>query len=102
MKEKLLVTMLTLAMVGSLMACVGKEGTAPAPEMRIETQADAKAKNARAENTEAEIEAIKDGVASDEKYLIGVAVPAKNLQRWSQDGSNMKAELEAAGCEADP
>ena len=33
--------------------------------------------------------------------LIGVAMPTKDLQRWNQDGSNMKAELEAAGYEVD-
>ncbi len=32
---------------------------------------------------------------------IGVAMPTKDLQRWNQDGSNMKAELEAAGYEVD-
>ncbi len=28
-------------------------------------------------------------------------MPAKDLQRWNQDGSNMQAELEAAGYEVD-
>ena len=101
MKKKLLVTMLTLAMAGSLMACAGKEGAAPASETKTETQADAKAENAKAENTKAETEAAKDGAASGEKHLIGVAMPTKDLQRWNQDGSNMKAELEAAGYEVD-
>ena len=32
---------------------------------------------------------------------IGVAMPTKELQRWNQDGENMKAELEAAGYEVD-
>ncbi|HHX60230.1 MAG TPA: sugar ABC transporter substrate-binding protein [Epulopiscium sp.] len=32
---------------------------------------------------------------------IGVAMPTKDLQRWNQDGANMKAELEAAGYEVD-
>ena len=27
---------------------------------------------------------------------VGVAMPTKDLQRWNQDGANMKAELEAA------
>lgn len=38
---------------------------------------------------------------SSEKNLIGVAMPTKDLQRWNQDGSNMKSELEAAGYEVD-
>ncbi len=32
---------------------------------------------------------------------IGVSMPTKDLQRWNQDGDNMKAELEAAGFEVD-
>ncbi len=32
---------------------------------------------------------------------IGVAMPTKDLQRWNQDGANMKKELEAAGYEVD-
>jgi putative multiple sugar transport system substrate-binding protein len=38
----------------------------------------------------------KDGAASG-KQKIGVAMPTQSLQRWNQDGSNMKKELEAAG-----
>lgn len=32
---------------------------------------------------------------------IGVSMPTQSLQRWNQDGSNMKAELEKAGYEVD-
>lgn len=32
---------------------------------------------------------------------VGVAMPTKDLQRWNQDGSNMEAELKAAGYEVD-
>ncbi|MCQ2534771.1 MAG: sugar-binding protein, partial [Clostridia bacterium] len=32
---------------------------------------------------------------------IGVAMPTKDLQRWNQDGSNMEAELKAAGYDVD-
>ncbi len=35
------------------------------------------------------------------KIKIGVAMPTKDLQRWNQDGSNMKSELEAVGYEVD-
>jgi putative multiple sugar transport system substrate-binding protein len=33
--------------------------------------------------------------------LIGVAMPTKSLQRWNQDGDNMKKQLEAAGYRVD-
>lgn len=29
--------------------------------------------------------------------MVGVAMPTQSLQRWNQDGANMKAQLEAAG-----
>lgn len=32
---------------------------------------------------------------------VGVAMPTNSLQRWNQDGENMKAQLEAAGYEVD-
>lgn len=37
----------------------------------------------------------------DSKGTIGVAMPTKDLQRWNQDGSNMKEQLEAAGYTVD-
>ena len=37
--------------------------------------------------------------ASDK--LVGVAMPTKDLQRWNQDGENMKALLEKAGYDVD-
>ena len=36
-----------------------------------------------------------------DKKLIGVTMPTKDLQRWNQDGENMKKELEAKGYEVD-
>ena len=38
--------------------------------------------------------------AADSK-LVGVSMPTKSLQRWIQDGDNMKAQLEAAGYQVD-
>lgn len=37
------------------------------------------------------------GTATADSKLIGVAMPTKSLQRWNQDGDNMKKQLEAAG-----
>lgn len=44
-----------------------------------------------------------DSSSSNEKdgILIGVAMPTQSLQRWNQDGANMKAELEAKGYKVD-
>ncbi len=37
----------------------------------------------------------------DDSKLVGVAMPTKDLQRWNQDGDNMKSELEKAGYTVD-
>lgn len=42
----------------------------------------------------------KAPAASDSK-LIGVAMPTQSLQRWNQDGENMKKQLEAKGYKVD-
>ena len=39
--------------------------------------------------------------AGSGKNKVGVSMPTKDLQRWNQDGDNMKKELEAAGFEVD-
>ncbi|MFA6865202.1 MAG: multiple monosaccharide ABC transporter substrate-binding protein [Sphaerochaetaceae bacterium] len=42
----------------------------------------------------------ESSTAKDAKK-VGVSMPTKSLQRWNQDGSNMKAKLEAAGYKVD-
>ena len=37
----------------------------------------------------------------NKKTPIGVSMPTKDLQRWNQDGANMKAQLEKAGYKVD-
>ena len=39
------------------------------------------------------------GCGKKDSNLIGVAMPTKSLQRWNQDGDNMKTMLEKAGYE---
>ena len=39
--------------------------------------------------------------AEEAKPVIGVAMPTQDLQRWNQDGANMKAQLEEKGYEVD-
>ena len=86
--KKLIALLLALVMVVGLVACGEK-----APEA---TEAAPEATEAAPEATEAAPEA-----PSDEAALIGVAMPTQDLQRWNQDGANMKAQLEAAGYKVD-
>ena len=85
--KKILAMILALVMVLGLVAC-GGEAAAPAPEA---PKADAPA----AEAPKA------DAPAAEAGALIGVAMPTKDLQRWVQDGDNMKSQLEAAGYSVD-
>lgn len=39
--------------------------------------------------------------SGDKSKTIGVCMPTKTLQRWNQDGDNMKKQLEAAGYKVD-
>jgi len=39
------------------------------------------------------------GSKDDGKFKVGISMPTQSLQRWNQDGSNMKEMFEAAGYE---
>ncbi len=82
--KKILALVMALAMILSLAACGASEPTAEAPK------ADAPAAEAPAAPAE-----------EAKSNLVGVAMPTKDLQRWNQDGANMKSELEAAGYTVD-
>lgn len=42
-----------------------------------------------------------NGTGGSNSNLIGVAMPTQSLQRWNQDGENMKAQLEKKGYKVD-
>ena len=105
MKKRLIAVALTMAMAAGMMTGCG--GSGKTTESAAATAA-AGAGNTEAAKTEAakeqedKTEAAKDDAAAGGAgALIGVAMPTKDLQRWNQDGSNMKAELEAAGYAVD-
>ena len=70
--KKLLAMLLTLSMVFALSACGSSQESETPPEE--------------------ETPATEEG----DSNLVGVAMPTKDLQRWNQDGENMKAQLEEA------
>ena len=83
--KKLIALLLALVMVFALVACTK---TADKPAETTEKPAEATEKPAEEKPAEA-------------ANLVGVAMPTKDLQRWNQDGENMKAMLEAAGYQVD-
>lgn len=96
MKKKVLSGLLSVAMVAALLTGCGGSSAS------TETAATEAAAEAPAEEAAPATEAAEEAQAGDaEGGLIGVAMPTKDLQRWNQDGSNMEAELKAAGYEVD-
>jgi len=83
MKKKLLSLALAAMMTLSLAAC-GSGGASSGA-------ASASAGSASASSSTAASSGVK----------VGVSMPTQSLQRWNQDGTNMKAELEKAGYEVD-
>ena len=81
MKKKLLSAVLSVAVVASLLVGCGSSDAGT-------TGSDASASSEASE-------------ASANGTRVGVSMPTKDLQRWNQDGSNMEAELKAAGYDVD-
>ena len=98
MKKKVLSMVLATSMVAAaLVGCGGgaSETAAPAADTSAATE------EAPAATAEEEAPAAEAPAAAASGNKVGVAMPTKDLQRWNQDGSNMQAELEAAGYEVD-
>jgi putative multiple sugar transport system substrate-binding protein len=82
MKKKLISSMLCAAMAIAMLAGCGGSTTASSGTNKGDSSSE-------------------EGTADTGKNKVGVAMPTKDLQRWNQDGENMKAELEKAGYEVD-
>ncbi len=97
MKRKFLAAAMALALTAGMLSGCGSS-TSSAPENK-ETQTTAAATTEAAKAAETKAEETKATKGSG--TLVGVAMPTKDLQRWNQDGSNMKKELEDAGYKVD-
>ena len=97
MKKKVLSALISVAMVATLLVGCGSKEAATTEAPAATTEAEAPAEAPAPAETEAEAPAEESAGGG----LIGVAMPTKDLQRWNQDGSNMEAELKAAGYEVD-
>ena len=86
--KKLITILLVATMVFSLTACGGGSTSQSAAESTPPASTEA-----------ASTPAPESAPAGGEK--IGISMPTQSLQRWNQDGANMKAQFEAAGYEVD-
>ncbi|MEY8354061.1 multiple monosaccharide ABC transporter substrate-binding protein [Lachnospiraceae bacterium 54-53] len=98
MKRKFLAAAMTLALTAGMLAGCGSSA---ADSQNSQTTAPATEASEAAGSKEEETKAEESQAAKGEGVLIGVAMPTKDLQRWNQDGSNMKKELESAGYKVD-
>lgn len=97
MKRKFLAAAMALALAaGMLSGCSSSTGSAP-ENKETQTTSAATTEATKAAETKAEETKATTGTGT----LVGVAMPTKDLQRWNQDGSNMKKELEDAGYKVD-
>ena len=104
MKRKLLSALLCTAMAASLLVgCGSTAATTPASTAAASEAAPASSEAAPASTAAASTEAASTAAATTAAAggKVGVAMPTKDLQRWNQDGSNMKEQLEAAGYTVD-
>ncbi|MCR4924342.1 MAG: sugar-binding protein [Lachnospiraceae bacterium] len=105
MKRKLLGTVLSVAMVASMLVGCGGGSAAPANDAADAPKEEAAATEAAA--TEAAADTAKEekaetpAAAGGAGGKVGVAMPTKDLQRWNQDGLNMEAQLKEAGYDVD-
>ena len=88
--KRVFALLLILALTLSLAACTGNK---PNPTTAGTAGTTAPAPETTGEVTETE--------APEVTTKVGVSMPTQSLQRWNQDGSNMKAQLETAGYEVD-
>ena len=96
--KKVLAIAMAAVMVLSLAACGGQQA-APAAEAAAPAAVEEAAPAAEAAAPAAEVSEEIAEVAAANK--VGVSMPTKDLQRWNQDGDNMKTQLEAQGYEVD-
>jgi len=90
--KKFTAILLAILMVLSLVACGGTPKATSSPDATT------------SEAPVTDVPDTTDDVGDDttaEGAKIGVSMPTQSLQRWNQDGANMKSQLEAAGYEVD-
>lgn len=97
MKRKFLAAAMALALTAGMLSGCGSSKSSAPENKETQTTAAATTEAAKAAETKAEETKATKGNGT----LVGVAMPTKDLQRWNQDGSNMKKELEDAGYKVD-
>ena len=96
--KKVLAIAMAAVMVLSLAACGGQQAATEAAVEAVAEEAYAEGAADAVEAVAEVSEAVAEVAAANK---VGVSMPTKDLQRWNQDGDNMKTQLEAQGYEVD-
>jgi len=96
---KLIAISLAAVMAITMSSCNGNESTPSGSSDTPKSSDTVKSDDGGNSNTDAPSGNGETTDAAGKK--IGISMPTKSLQRWNQDGDNMKTQLEAAGYEVD-
>lgn len=94
MKRLIALLVAFVLIVGGLSACGGEKNDEPSDSAAVEPSPSNSPDATVSESEE-------DSSTAEGTGKIGISMPTQSLQRWNQDGSNMKSEFEAAGYEVD-
>ena len=99
MRKRLVSTLLCAAMVAAMVVGCGSKPAAADGAATGATEAKTEAGAADSSDDSQAGDAQEENNAGGGK--VGVSMPTKDLQRWNQDGENMKYKLEEAGYEVE-
>lgn len=89
--KKILAIVLASVMVLSLAACGAKNAT-PEQKEAVSEAVSEKAAEVK-EAVEEKVEVAQEVKEAAKANKVGVSMPTKDLQRWNQDGENMRSSL---------
>ena len=102
MKKKVLGTLLSVAMVASmLVGCGGGSTETAAPAAPAAAEESSSSEEAAPSADAADAAADAAAATTSGGGQVGVAMPTQSSERWINDGANMKAQLESLGYEVD-
>lgn len=99
MKKKIIAVLLCIAMLCTMLAACGKKEDTETGS--VNNTSDSSTSDSSTSDSSTSDSNTSDSSTDTGSKTIGVCMPTKTLQRWNQDGDNMKAKLEEAGYKVD-
>ncbi|MDR2898770.1 MAG: sugar-binding protein [Clostridiales bacterium] len=99
--EKVLAIVMVAVLTLALSACTNQEPAAPEASAPAPASEEPASEEPASEAPSEVVAEVEKAAEETEVQKVGVSMPTKSLQRWNQDGDNMKTSLEDAGYEVD-